>query len=55
MPIDDIYILAIDLGTSGPKVALASTRGEIVAWEVEEIPLLLFPDGGAEQRPDDWW
>ncbi|MBM2850482.1 MAG: hypothetical protein HW418_3424, partial [Anaerolineales bacterium] len=27
----DQYILAIDLGTSGPKVALVSMRGEVVA------------------------
>ena len=51
----DKHILAIDLGTSGPKVALVSTDGEIVASEFEETPLLLLADGGAEQRPDDWW
>jgi xylulokinase len=51
----DQYILAIDLGTSGPKVALVSMRGEVVASAFEETPLLLFPNGGAEQRPDDWW
>ncbi len=49
------YILAIDLGTSGVKVGLVSTQGEIVGCEIEPIPLLLFPDGGAEQNPDDWW
>jgi xylulokinase len=49
------FILAIDLGTTGPKVALVSTRGEIVDHEFEETPLVLLPNGGAEQRPDDWW
>lgn len=49
------YILAIDLGTSGPKVALATTRAEIVAWERESTPLSLLPGGGAEQNPEDWW
>jgi xylulokinase len=49
------YILAIDLGTSGPKVALVSAEGRIVASAFEETPLLLLPNGGAEQRPDDWW
>ena len=49
------YILAIDMGTSGPKAALATTDGEIIACEFEETPLLLLPNGGAEQRPDDWW
>lgn len=51
----DEYVLAIDLGTSGPKVALASTKGEILAYEFEPTRLLLFPNGGAEQDPDDWW
>ena len=48
------YILAIDLGTSGPKVALYSTQGKLVESEFEETPLLLKQDGGAEQSPDDW-
>jgi xylulokinase len=47
--------LAIDLGTSGPKVALVSTEGEILGAVFEETPLLLLPGGGAEQRPEDWW
>lgn len=49
------YILAIDLGTSGPKVALVSTQGEVIAYEFEAIPTILLANGGAEQRPDDWW
>jgi len=49
------YILAIDLGTSGPKVALVSAQGEILGSEFEETKLLLFSNGGAEQSPDDWW
>ena len=51
----DKYILAIDLGTSGPKTALVSTRGEVIAWESESVDLLILPNGGAEQRPDQWW
>ena len=48
-------ILAIDLGTSGPKVALVTTEGEVLASEVESTELLLSEGGGAEQDPDDWW
>lgn len=48
-------ILAIDLGTSGCKAALVTTQGDVLAWESEEVPTLLFPNGGAEQRPRDWW
>jgi xylulokinase len=51
----DRVILSIDLGTSGPKVALVSPYGEVLASEREETPLLLLAGGGAEQRPDDWW
>ena len=51
----DKYILAIDLGTSGPKTALVSTRGEVVDYEFEAVELLVLPDGGAEQQPDQWW
>ena len=51
----DKYILAIDLGTSGPKSALVSTRGEVIDSEFESIDLLILPNGGAEQDPDQWW
>jgi xylulokinase len=49
------YILTIDLGTSGPKIALVSTQGEVLTVETEPIPILLLPGGGAEQSPEDWW
>lgn len=49
------YVLAVDLGTGGPKVALISTNGEIIGHEFEKTELLLLPGGGAEQDPDDWW
>jgi xylulokinase len=49
------YILAIDLGTSGPKVALVSVDGRVRACEIEKTALHLLPDGGAEQDPGEWW
>ena len=49
------YILAVDLGTSGPKSAIVSTNGEVIDSEFREVPLHLFPGGGAEQDPEDWW
>ncbi len=52
---DTTYILAFDLGTGGPKVALVSSDGEVVGHEVEKTELLLLPGGGAEQDPADWW
>ena len=52
---DTKYILAIDLGTSGPKSALVSTRGDVIDHEFEDTDIILLPDGGAEQDPDVWW
>jgi len=49
------YILAVDLGTSALKTALISSSGKVVGWEVQDIPLHILPDGGAEQDPADWW
>ena len=49
------YILSIDLGTSGPKSGLVSTTGQVMDTEFEPVELILLPNGGAEQRPDDWW
>jgi xylulokinase len=48
-------ILAIDLGTSGPKVALVSTGGAILASDAQETSQTFLPDGGAEQDPQQWW
>jgi xylulokinase len=55
MKSSDKYILAIDLGTSGPKVLLVTAGGEVVACERDETPLYLMPGGGAEQDPQEWW
>jgi len=49
------YILAIDHGTGGPKTAIVSTRGEVVDWAFQEVPLHVEKGGGVEQDPDDWW
>jgi xylulokinase len=48
------YILTIDLGTSGPKVALFDEKANCIDHVFEEVPLLLSEGGGAEQRPSDW-
>lgn len=49
------YIIAIDHGTSGLKVALVSTTGLIFDFEFSPTPTYYFPGGGAEQDPEDWW
>lgn len=51
----DDLILAIDLGTSGPKVALVTPQGEVLDCRVEATDVTILPGGGAEQDPDAWW
>jgi xylulokinase len=53
-PADDL-VLTIDLGTSGPKVAVFTLDGRYVDGEFEPVELLLGDGGAAEQRPADWW
>jgi xylulokinase len=48
-------ILAVDLGTSGMKVALITVSGKVLGWESEPVRLIITSDGGAEQSPDEWW
>jgi len=49
------YVLAIDHGTSGLKVAIVTTLGQVVDFDFEPTKTHFFPEGGAEQNPDDWW
>lgn len=52
---DSSLILAVDLGTSSMKAALITAFGQVLGWESEPLQLILTPDGGAEQSPEDWW
>jgi len=52
---DAPLILAIDLGTSGPKVALVTATGRVLGGETAPTRLHLLEGGGAEQEPEDWW
>ena len=51
------YALAYDIGTTGVKTCLFEIDDEIrlVANASEGYELYVFPDGGAEQDPDEWW
>ena len=42
------HVLAIDLGTGGPKAALVTPEGRITAHEFEPTPIELLGDGGAD-------
>src|SRR4051794_41968734 len=48
-------ILAVDLGTSGLKVALITIHGRVRGWEAQAVALHLAADGCAEQSPQEWW
>lgn len=48
------YVLTIDLGTSGPKVALFDENISCIDYAFKEVELILSEGGGAEQRPSDW-
>jgi xylulokinase len=52
---DEKLILAVDLGTSGMKVALITISGKVIGWESKPVRLIITPDGGAEQSPEEWW
>src|SRR5580693_6600406 len=52
---DEDHVLAVDLGTSGPKAALVSSSGVVAASATEPVSLHLLPEGGAEQDPAEWW
>jgi xylulokinase len=51
----EVFVLAVDLGTGGPKVALVSSSGRIAASASVPVELHLLPGGGAEQDPAAWW
>jgi len=49
------YILSIDLGTGGPKVALVAPDGGIVSSAVRSVSTRHLGPGAAEQDPDEVW
>ena len=52
---DEHYVLAIDLGSGGPKAAVVSDSGAVRASASEKVALHLLPHGGVEQEPEEWW
>lgn len=49
------HVLAIDLGTSGPKVALVSEHGDLTASASRRVATRFLPQSGAEQEPAEVW
>lgn len=54
---EEIYALAFDIGTTGVKTCLfkINDKIELISAASEGYNLYVFPDGGAEQDPDEWW
>lgn len=50
-------VLTYDIGTTGVKTCLfaITNRIELLAAATQPYPLLVLPNGGVEQNPDDWW
>lgn len=49
------YVLAVDLGTSGPKAAVVSVEGRIVSTARAHVDTMFLPNDGAEQDPEAVW
>ncbi len=52
-----VYVIACDVGTTGCKTRLLRLGDgiTIVGSQYANYPLLTTPDGGVEQRPEDWY
>ncbi|MGD0595860.1 MAG: FGGY-family carbohydrate kinase [Acidimicrobiales bacterium] len=52
---DERYVLAIDLGTGGPKVGFVSLAGRLAWQEHEKIETRWIGASGAVQDANEWW
>lgn len=52
---DDRVVLAVDLGTGGPKVGFVSLDGTVVWSILAEVDVDYGPDGAATQDAGRWW
>lgn len=49
------FVLAVDLGTGGPKVGLVSLAGRIAWQDHLHVATRHLPGGGAVQDAEEWW
>jgi xylulokinase len=52
---EERYVLAVDLGTGGPKVGFVSLTGRLAWQDHVKIETNWKPGGGAVQDPGEWW
>ena len=50
-----VYLMGIDVGTTGAKALLINGAGEVVASAITEYPMHTPHTQWAEQDPEDWW
>ncbi|MFQ5812250.1 MAG: xylulokinase [Anaerolineae bacterium] len=50
-----VYLMGIDVGTTGAKALLIDEAGEVVASATVEYPMYTPQPQWAEQDPQDWW
>ena len=48
-------VLAVDLGTGGPKVGYATTHGDVVWWRHRQVRTTYGEGGLSTQDPHEWW
>src|SRR4051812_8730593 len=49
------HVVAVDLGTTGLKVAIVDPEGRVLGHAGEVLPLVFGADGAVEQDPQVWW
>jgi len=50
-----VYLLGIDVGTTGCKTMLFDLEGRVIAFADQEYPTYYPQVSWAEQEPKDWW
>lgn len=49
------WVLAVDLGSGGPKVGAVGLDGQLYATHFTPVPTIHTADGGSEQDAELWW
>src|SRR6185436_19295326 len=49
------YVLAVDLGTGGPKIGFVSVTGRVGWCDHVAVKTQFLDGGGAEQDAEEWW
>lgn len=50
-----MYVIGIDVGTTGTKVIVTDEKGNILGKGYKEYSLITLPGGKVEQNADDWY